>query len=107
MATKKTWKWAKRVSLVACRRALKLAEGGDWVGAERLTHERECAFCRAFIVICSPLRGRGCSKCPVWRICTRRQPHHNALRVLLGSRTPAAGLRHLRLTIKQLEALDV
>jgi len=100
MATKKTWKWAKRVSLVVYRKALKAAEKGDWLEVQRLTCTGlDCAFCEVASGPCN-------LECPAFRICGRK-PYMNAYAVRKGHRTPSAGLRHLRLTIAQLEALDV
>ena len=106
MATKKTWEWAKRKALLAYHKALKAAERDDWYEAQRLTNPMECAFCEVAPdgpkdSMCRP------GDCLVAYICQRRQPQWNAGLVRGGSRTPAAGLRHFRLTIKQLEALDV
>ena len=111
MATKKTWKWARRKALLAYRAALRAAEKDDWREARRLTQRfaGKCAFCEAFSALFRT-RDKDVSclgRCPAEALCQRRHVPWNAFRVLRGQRTPAAGLRHFRLTIKQLEALDV
>ena len=113
MATKKTWEWARRKALLAYRKALKAAEKGDWREARRLTERfaGDCAFCEVFSRLFRSQKGQedvSCfGRCPAEALCQRRHAPWNAVRVLRGQRTPAAGLRHFRLTIAQLEALDV
>ena len=109
MATKKTWKWAKRRALVVYRKALKAAEGGDWQEAYRLTLRfaaAPCSFCEAYGQL-HPTGGICRGICPAYRICQTREASNNAFYVVSGRRGKGVGLLHLRLTIKQLEALKV
>ena len=114
MATKKTWEWAKRKALLAYRKALPLAEAGEWGRVDLMLGAiSPCGFCvlqtlleRSRPAYWYDRTRRGCPDCPAVRIC-QRYPDRNACEVLSGARTPAEGRRHLRLTIKQLEALDV
>ena len=113
MATKKTWEWARRVSLTAYRKALALAEDGNWTSARGLVEVgTNCAFCQAQADDFSPPRlgrrgGRNlCPTCPALRLCNQ-VPHGVPQDVLEGGRTRADGLKRLRSTIAQLEALDV
>ena len=113
MAAKKTWKWARRVALTAYRKALEAAEKDDWRTAQGLVQVgMECAFCQAQADdFCRPRpRRRGgrnlCPTCPALRLCNRG-PQIVPQDVLDGCLTRADGIRRLRSTISQLEALEV
>lgn len=103
-----TYKQARRVALRAYKKALKAGGRGDWMAAQVLTdHASDCAFCQVDRDFSQP-GGRcreACPTCPALHIC-KREPDLNAGKVFDGQRTPAAGLRHFRKTIEQLEALE-
>jgi len=97
MATKKTWEWAKRKALLAYRKALKAAEKGEWRAADRLTNVGlACAFCQV----------GDCPRCVASRLCGKA-PYAIAAKVIYTFDTPTDGIKALRSTIAQLEALDV
>jgi len=103
MATKKTWEWARRKALLAYRKALKAAEKDDWDGADCLIRalDKGCAFCDAV-----QEKSLLCSACPARVLCAQK-PQSIAVEVFDGWLPSDVGLERLRLTIKQLEALDV
>lgn len=107
MARRPTLRTCVRLALKTYRRLLKLAEKGKWEQAvwESWSSTANCLFCQRHPG-CKFIHGEGprIRECEARHICARR-PYDNAAQVLYGDRTVAAGVRHDRRTIKQLEAL--
>ena len=113
MATKKTWKWARRVALTTYRKALKAAEAGAWGEADCLTDGGDCAFCDVQALLLAIPRdeigsrdGHWCTSCRALTIC-QTMPDTVACEVHYGLVTSEEGLARLRSTIAHLEALEV
>lgn len=113
----KTWKQARRIALATYRKAVRLAEKGDWKAADDLINLGDnCAFCKVqkalrpktFLSATS----KGCPDCPVRKLC-RTYPdltaqvakaHYDILSYHL---TAKDACDRLRKTVAALEALEV